>query len=148
MAFGVNGMRRCQPHHPADGQSRVITGNCPFTTDGLGLTPGNQLSLIQCAESPEEVHLFAAWYESLWHALSAAPDAKEQFLDRLRAIADPVPASLVYSQVLVEIFKTRGDALDEDRVVKTATGIKNAAVWKKLFKFQRDGVVGAIEKLE
>ena len=27
---------------------RVITGNCAFTTEGLGITPGNQFSLIQC----------------------------------------------------------------------------------------------------
>ena len=33
---------------------RVITGNCAFTTDGLGVTPGNQFSLIQCSEKPEE----------------------------------------------------------------------------------------------
>ena len=28
----------------------VITGNCAFTTEGLGITPGNQFSLIQCSE--------------------------------------------------------------------------------------------------
>jgi hypothetical protein len=33
-------------------------------------------------------------------------------------------------------------------VVKSATGIRNTRVWKKLYKFQRDGVVGAIDKLE
>src|SRR5208337_3627284 len=31
---------------------RVITGNCAFTTDGLGVTPGNRFSLIQCSEKP------------------------------------------------------------------------------------------------
>ena len=57
-------------------QSRVITGNCPLTTDGLGLAPGNQFSLIQCAETPEEVALFAAWYESLWNAMPASRTGK------------------------------------------------------------------------
>ena len=47
----------------ADGSlARVITGNCPFTTEGLGITPGNQLSLIQAAESPEECVLLGAWF--------------------------------------------------------------------------------------
>ncbi len=41
----------------------------------------------------------------------------------------------------------RGDELDEEQIVKSATGIRNTVVWKKLFKFQRDGVVGAIDKL-
>ena len=42
----------------------------------------------------------------------------------------------------------RGDELDEDKIVKSATGIRETVVWRKLFKFQRDGVIGAIDKLE
>jgi hypothetical protein len=41
-----------------------------------------------------------------------------------------------------------GDELDEERIVKSATGIRNTTVWKKLYRFQRDGVIGAIDKLE
>jgi len=129
-------------------RSRVITGNCPFTTDGLGLAPGNQFSLIQCTETPEEVALFAAWYESLWNAMPASEQAKEKMLAHLQEYSAHHAASVIYYQVLFQLFKARGDELDEERIVKSATGIKNTAVWKKLFKFQRDGVVGAIEKLE
>ncbi|MDP2780346.1 hypothetical protein [Devosia sp.] len=58
------------------------------------------------------------------------------------------PLSLLYFKFLFELFKDLGDELDEERIVKSATGIRDTAVWKKLFKFQRDGVVGAIDKLE
>jgi hypothetical protein len=128
--------------------SQVITGNCPLTTDGLGLAPGNQFGLIQCTETLEEVELFAAWYESLWNAMPAAAPTKETILSYLRQISDHQAASIIYYQILFQLFKARGDELDEERIVKSATGIKNTTVWKKLFKFQRDGVVGAIEKLE
>ena len=56
--------------------------------------------------------------------------------------------SLIYFLILFHLFKDLGDELDEDKIVKSATGIRNTIVWKKLFKFQRDGVVGAIDKLE
>lgn len=134
--------------HDDKGQDRIITGNCPFTTDGLGLTPGNHLGLIQCAETIEEVALLGSWYESLWNAMPSSPKAKEELLSRLEMIADHSAASLIYYQVLFQLFKTRGDELDEEQIVKSATGIKDTTVWKKLFKFQRDGVIGAIEKLE
>ncbi len=49
---------------------------------------------------------------------------------------------------LFHLFKNLGDELDEDKIVKSATGIRNTIVWRKLFKFQRDGAVGAIDKLE
>jgi hypothetical protein len=134
--------------HQDPARSRVVTGNCPLTTDGLGLTPGNQLSLIQCAEAPEEVKLFAAWYESMWNALPASPAAKEQMLAQLQAVSDHYAPSLIYYEVLFQLFRARGEELDEERIVKSATGIRNTNVWKKLFRFQRDGVIGAIEKLE
>ncbi len=130
------------------GQRLVITGNCPFTTDGLGLAPGNQLSLIQCTETPEEVALFSTWYESLWNTIPGSSNGKEQLLAQLQTIGDHQAPALIYYQVLYQLFKSRGDELDEERIVKSATGIKNTMVWKKLFKFQRDGVIGAIEKME
>lgn len=56
--------------------------------------------------------------------------------------------SLIYYQILYQLFKDLGEELDEERIIKSATGIRNTTVWKKLYKFQRDGVVGAIDKLE
>ena len=35
---------------PEAASSLAITGHCPFTTDGLGLTPGNSFSLIQSSK--------------------------------------------------------------------------------------------------
>ena len=56
--------------------SRVITGNCAFTTEGLGITPGNQFSLIQCSEKPEESAILGSWFTSLWNTLPASDQQK------------------------------------------------------------------------
>ena len=127
---------------------RVITGNCAFTTEGLGLTPGNQFSLIQCSERPEESAVLGSWFASLWNTLPASDQHKAAFLARLQGLVHPRAASLIYYLTLSHVFKELGDELDEERIVKSATGIRNTTVWKKLYKFQRDGVVGAIDKLE
>jgi SNF2 family DNA or RNA helicase len=126
----------------------VLTGHCAFTTDGLGITPGNQFSLIQCAESSEECAILSSWFEALWSSLPAAPGQKGNLLIPLRELTEHKPPSFVYFLMLYHLFKDLGDELDEERIVKSATGIRNTRVWKKLFKFQRDGVVGAIDKLE
>jgi hypothetical protein len=127
---------------------RVITGNCPFTTEGLGITPGNQFSLIQAAESAEECAILGTWFTGLWNSLPSSPEPKQALLARLKELTDPREASLIYFLTLYHLFKDLGDELDEERIVKSATGIRNTPVWKKLYKFQRDGVVGAIDKLE
>ena len=48
--------------------------------------------------------------------------------------------------MLHNLFKDLGDELDEERIVRSATGIRNTHFWRKLYKFQRDGAVGAIDK--
>ncbi|MFZ2168471.1 MAG: helicase-related protein [Methylococcaceae bacterium] len=128
--------------------NRVITGNCSFSTEGLGITPGNQFGLIQLSESSEECALLGSWFMTLWDSLPAAPEAKNNFLAMLRELIEHKEPSLVYYLILYRLFKDMGEELDEERIIKSATGIRNTTVWKKLFKFQRDGVVGAIDKLE
>ena len=68
-------------------------------------------------------------------------------MNLLRSLAAHHDPHSIYALILHHLFRTQGDELDEEQVVKSATGIRNTSVWKKLFKFQRDGVVGAIDKL-
>ena len=130
----------------------AITGDCSLTTRGLGLAPGNQFSLIQCSETEAERQLFAQWFEATWQAVGLdspeGPGARQKLLDQVKRLADTQAPSTIYFGVLYNLFKDLGDELDEERIIKSATGIRNTLVWKKLYKFQRDGAVGAIDKLE
>jgi hypothetical protein len=129
-------------------KDRVVFGNCPFSTEGLGITPGHQFGLIQATETPEESAQLTSWFSSIWNGLTATPDAKNTLLAMLKDLYQPKSPAQVYFLTLYHLFKDMGEELDEDRIVKSATGIRNTIVWKKLFKFQRDGVVGGIDKLE
>jgi len=133
---------------PGTDRHRVISGTCPFTTEGLGTAPGGPFSLIQCSEKPEESALLGTWFSGLWGSLPSGDAHKAAFLRRLNELAEPKPPALVYFLILYHLFKDLGDELDEERIVKSATGIRDTIVWKKLFRFQRDGVIGAIDKLE
>ena len=125
----------------------VILGSFAFSTDGLGTAPGNPLSLIQASETADESRLLCAWFDAQWAALQTNPNAKRGVVEALQSLAAHRDPFVIYTLILHHLFRNRGDELDEERVVKSATGIRNTVVWKKLFKFQRDGVVGAIDKL-
>ena len=128
--------------------TKIFSGNCPLTTAGLGMTPSNQFSLVQSTESLEESQPLAGWFSQMWNALPASTDGKAAMLAQLEELTAKREPALVYLLTIYHLFKERGDELDEDKIVKAATGIRETVVWKKLFKFQRDGVIGAIDKLE
>lgn len=131
-----------------DGQpDQAILGSFSFSTPGLGITPGNSLSLVQSSETREEGALLSSWFDAQWDSLHTAPESQERFAAFLEGLGAHRAPLEVYALVLHHLFGERGDALDEEQVIKTATGIRQTTVWKKLYKFQRDGVVGAIDKL-
>jgi SNF2 family DNA or RNA helicase len=126
---------------------QALLGSIGLTTDGLGLAPGNPLSLIQASETPEEALMLSQWFDAQWASLPNDPAARAAILEALNEIARHRDPHLAYALILHHLFASRGDELDEEQIVKSATGIRNTVVWKKLYKFQRDGVVGAIDKL-
>ena len=127
---------------------QAVLGSFSFSTDGLGLAPGNPLNLIQASATTEEIQRLSEWFDDHWSALATGDAAKTGVLELLRSAAADQDPHRIYALILSHLFRSGGDELDEDQVVKSATGMRNTAVWKKLFKFQRDGVVGAIDKLD
>ena len=131
-----------------DGSPRqAVLGSFSFSTDGLGLAPGNPLNLIQASETSEECQRVGDWFDNQWSAFTEDEATKIAFVDLLRSLAAHRDPYSIYMLILHHLFRAQGEELDEEQVVKSATGIRNTVVWKKLFKFQRDGVVGAIDKL-
>src|SRR3546814_6033620 len=109
----------------------------PYTTLVRSVTPGDRLGLVQLSDTEAEAEAFADWFQANWCGVKPNPS---QLPISLNVAASHRPPSLLYFKVLYELFRDLGDELDEERIIKSATGIRNTTVWNKLFKFQRDGV--------
>jgi hypothetical protein len=109
------------------GDRHVVTGTCSFSTGGLGIAPGDQLGLIQQSDTDAEADAFGEWFQTSWHGVKPT---ESQLAARLADAASQRPPSLLYFKVLYELFRDIGDELDEERIIKSATGIRNTTVWK------------------
>ncbi len=131
-----------------DGSAIAIHGSSPFTSAGLGAVPSDGYEMNTCFTTPGETASLLEWFDSIWSNAAATRDVKSRVVAQLETIFASKPPELVYFLTLYNVFREYLGELEEDKIIKTRTGIKNTLVWGKLYRFQRDGVLGTIDKIE
>jgi len=136
--------------HVANSNSNnlAIQGSSQFTSTGLGYTESESYDMNMCVKDAENTQALLQWFDSLWNNDSAVKDAKDLLLKQLNYLSEEKPAQFIYFVTLYNLFKDYLEEFDEEKIIKSKTGFKDTLVWNKLYKFQRDGVIGAIDKLE
>ncbi len=131
-----------------DERRAVLQGSSTFTGPGLGLTPSGRYELNTLVTDPSAVDSLRELFDSLWTDPVLSRDAKADLLNRLAEVSANRSPQTLYFATLFHLFAANIHELDEDQIVKGRTGIRETLVWQKLYRFQRDGVLGAIDKLE
>lgn len=126
----------------------AIQGGANLTASGLGFVNSGRASMNTAFDEQETIESMAAWFESVWGDRQQIQDIKKSFLDQLAWIGGDKAPDFIYYLILYHIFTDTIEELDEEKIIKTKTGIKEHLIWQKLYKFQKDGVLGAIQKLE
>lgn len=121
----------------------AIVGDCDLTTSGLGLAPSRAAGMIQLLEDPAEVSGIVSWFEDLWRRSS--PPEINPLAAAIEDATRPFTAADVYRRALASLFADM--VSDEDTLPDRRLGLEDSRVWQMLYRFQRDGVLGAIGKL-
>lgn len=143
-SFGQNLMLA----NSADGNAVVIQGSSTFTSTGLGYSESNRFHMNMCATDAPSTSAMLDWFEGIWRDPQATKDSKNLLLKQLERLSADQSPEFVYFLTLYNLFKDFLEDIDEENIIKSKTGFKDTIVWNKLYKFQRDGVLGAIDKLE
>ena len=125
-----------------------ISGTVDFTSDGLGITKSDRIDSNICVYGKDFTWTFLKQFDELWNDDSAVEDVKQQVLDHMRVLYKENTPEFIYFVTLYHIFNKYLDELTEDNIVKSKTGFKQTQIWNKLYKFQQDGVMGVIDKIE
>ena len=126
---------------------QAFSGDCSFTTSGLGITEVNALAILQTTDTKAEANALSAWFDQQWQRFVTSGD-NGLLIRMLEGIAKDAEASQLYPAILARLLSESDGPLDEDSIINAATGIRNTAVWQRLYRFQRDAVIGAIDKIE
>ena len=126
----------------------AIQGSVDLTAAGLGFVASQRHGISTGIDDQEALRELAEWFEAVWNDTPYIHDIKRAFLDHISWLGSDKAPEFIYHFILHQILSTTMGELDEEQIIKTKTGIKDHQIWKKLYKFQKDGVLGAIDKLE
>lgn len=129
-------------------ESSCIIGSSDFTAGGLGIVPSSKLDMNSFVKNSIYTQQMINQFDMFWNDKNKAKDVKNSLLESLEVVYKENNPEFIYFVTLYNIFKDYLENLTEEDIVKTKTGFKESVVWNKLYNFQKDGVLGAIDKLE
>lgn len=129
-------------------ESSCIFGSSDFTSGGLGVVASSKPEMNTYIKSTMYTSQMVNQFNMFWNDTLRTKDVKESLLETLEGVYKENTSEFIYFVTLYNIFKDYLDNLNEEDIVKSKTGFKESVVWNKLYNFQKDGVLGAIDKLE
>lgn len=135
-------------HIDNDDDAIGMNGSVDFTADSLGIIPSTRIEAINAFYGKEHTEGLLQSFENIWNSKEELQDVTNLVVENLQLMHKENPPEFIYFVTLYNIFYEYLDEMTDDRLVKEKTGIKNTLIWNKLYQFQKDGVLGAIEKIE
>ena len=125
-----------------------MLGSSNFTVPGLGLREsGNNVELNIIVEDNRDRKDLLAWFNEWWSRDDLTRDIKEDVLRELARLYSNQSPEFIYYLTLFHIFREFIDGERDADVDLTNIQLPDTRIWKKLFKFQKDGAKTAINKI-
>ncbi|MFL1013260.1 helicase-related protein [Flavisericum labens] len=119
-----------------------------FTSSDLGITHKKGFpTLIQKTDFPDS-SAYLDWFNQVWENEEYLKDVTEKVQDYFESAYKENSPEFIYFITLYNIFNDFLDDLSIDNLPNDQIGFKQSVVWSKLYNFQQDAVIGAINKLE
>lgn len=120
-----------------------------FSAAGLGvLDRGGRIHINEKVEDFERAKNLRLAFESIWNNTSQTEDIKKKVINELKNIYQDKSPELLYFFTINQLFHSFLEDANNEALIEKRTGITETMIWNKLYDFQRDGVVGAINKIE
>ena len=126
----------------------INPGMADFCADSLGFINSEKPQLHILHNKKEEVAQYKQMFDGIWSDTSMSKEITKLALDELKKGFKDYSPDAVYYMILHHLFHYSIVDFADDKIFKSKTGFKDKEIWNKLYKFQKDGVMGAIEKIE
>jgi superfamily II DNA or RNA helicase len=133
--------------NPNENDSAIV-GSSNFTVSGLGLKGHSNMELNIVTDESENIKELLSWFNEIWDHPDMVEDVKAQVLETISNLFVENSPEFLYFVTIYNIFKSFVEGMDENDILSQRTGFAETRIWNMLYNFQKDGVIGAINKLE
>ncbi|MEH7114374.1 helicase-related protein [Neobacillus niacini] len=131
-----------------DGSQLSLVGGAPFSSAGLGYTNSYNMYLNTIIQDEETNKKIKQVFNQMWENKQQLQDVKNTVLNRVQSMYKMNSPELAYFVTIYNIFKKFLEENEGFDRIQQKTGFHQTEIWNKLYSFQQDGVVGAINKIE
>ncbi len=131
------------------GVEKAIVGSSNFTVNGLGLGGSPNIELNMLVDNDRDRADLKAWFNELWNDdTGLVENVKEQVLKYLEQLYVENEPEFIYFKTLFHLFENYLDEQQKGGLLTEQTGFFDSEIWNMLYEFQKDGVKGAINKIQ
>ncbi len=126
----------------------IHSGMADFCSDALGFIGSKNPQQHILQDGIDDVEQLKQIYNHIWSDTTLTKEITKLAIEELKKGYRDYSPDSVYYMILHHLFHYSIVDFADDKIFKSKTGFKEKEIWKKLYKFQQDGVMGAIEKIE
>ena len=139
------GMIHLENEHP---DSVSYSNLSSFTTSDLGTTHKKGFpTLIQRTAFPDS-QAYLDWFNQIWENEEDLKEVSQKVQEYFETAYKENSPEFIYFITLYNIFNDFLQELSLDTLPNDQVGFKETLVWNKLYNFQKDAVIGGVNKLE
>ncbi len=132
-----------------DDIKNTYTQTVGFTTVDLGYERGDNISNIVIKSDDYSVtKTYFDLFEQVWNDDNKMEDITTEVVEYISTVYKENPPEFIYFIILYNIFNEFLEDITEDLLPNESTGFKETEVWNRLYNFQKDAVIGIINKLQ
>lgn len=136
-------------HIAHNATEKAILGSSNFTVKGLGLgSTGNNIELNLEIDSNRDREDLKSWFYEIWNDDELVEDVKQEVLQYLEMLYSDNAPEFVYFKTLFHLFNQFLVDQDASDLLSRQNQLVDTKIWNMLFDFQKDGVKGAIIKIQ
>ena len=121
-----------------------------FSSAGLGYQKDNTVfnPVTKIDDNYDMTKYYLQSFKELWNNENILKDVTDEVVDFISDLYKENSPEFIYYVILYNIFKEFLVDVSEDDLANEKTGFKESVIWNKLYDFQKDAVLGLINKLE